>query len=115
MNAHFQNGRAENAIRDLSESARKQLLHAQARWPSAIHLSLWPYALRTAVALHNTLPTLEGGISRLEHFSSIRVGIKLSTLHVFGAPMLSLARPFLPYPMNWHQGVHCPNGAHGVD
>ena len=85
---------------DLSESARKQLLHAQARWPSAIHLSLWPYALRTAVALHNTLPTLEGGISRLEHFRSIRVGIKLRKLHVFGAP-------FFPYPMNWHQGAHC--------
>ena len=107
MNAHFQNGQEEKEIRDLSESARKQLLHAQARWPSAIHLSLWPYALRTAVALHNTLPTLEGGISRLEHFSSIRVGIKLRKLHVFGAP-------FFPYPMNWHQGVHCPNEAHGV-
>ena len=40
VNAHFQNGQAEKAIRDLSESARKQLLHAQARWPSAIHLSL---------------------------------------------------------------------------
>mgnify|MGYP006201056313 CR=1 FL=1 len=28
VNAHFQNGIAEKAIRDLSESARKQLLHA---------------------------------------------------------------------------------------
>jgi hypothetical protein len=93
VNAHFQNGRAEKAIRYLSESARKQLLHAQARWPSAIHLSLWPHALRTAVALHNTLPTLEleGGISRLEHFSSIRVGIKLRNLHVFGAPIFALS------------------------
>jgi hypothetical protein len=45
VNAHFQSGRAEKAIRDLSESASKQLLHAQARWPSTIHLSLWPYAL----------------------------------------------------------------------
>ena len=43
VNALFQNGRAEKAIRDLSESAHKQLLHAQARWPSAIHLLLWPY------------------------------------------------------------------------
>ena len=91
VNAHFQNSRAEKAIRDLSESARKQLLHAQARWPSAIHLSLWPYALRTEVALHNTLPTLEGGTSRLELFSSIRVGIKLRKLHVFGAPVFALS------------------------
>ncbi len=90
MNAHFQNGRAKKAIRDLSESARKQLLHAQAKWPSAIHLSLWPYALRTAAALRNTLPTLEAGISRLELFSSIRVGIKLRKLHFFGAPVFAL-------------------------
>jgi hypothetical protein len=33
VNAHFQNGIAERSIRDLSESARKQLLHAHARWP----------------------------------------------------------------------------------
>ncbi len=42
VNAHFQNGIAERAIRNLSESARKQLLHARARWPAAVHLSLWP-------------------------------------------------------------------------
>ncbi len=45
VNAHFQNGIAERAIRDLSESAWKQLLHACARWPEAIHFALWPYAL----------------------------------------------------------------------
>jgi hypothetical protein len=33
VNAHFQNGIAEQAIRDLLESAWKQLLHARARWP----------------------------------------------------------------------------------
>jgi hypothetical protein len=93
VNAHFQNGQAEKAIRDLSESARKQLLHAQAWWPSVIHLSLWPYALRTPApaALHNTLPTLDGGISRLEQFSSIRVGARLQKIHVFGAPVFSLS------------------------
>ena len=31
INTHFQNGIAEKAIRDLHESARKQLLHAQHR------------------------------------------------------------------------------------
>ena len=91
INAHFQNGQVEKAIRDLSESARKQLLHAQARWPGAIHLLLWPYALRTAVALHNTLPTLEEGILQLEKFSSIRVGVRLLKIHVFGAPVFSLS------------------------
>ena len=91
VNAHFQNGRVEKAIRDLSESACKQLLHAQGRWPSAIHLSLWPYALRTEVVLYNTLPTLDGGILQLEQFSSIRVGIKLQKLYVFGSPVFSLS------------------------
>ena len=90
VNAHFQNGRAEKAIRDLSESARKQLLHAQARWPDAIHLALWPYALRMAVSLHNDLPTLDGGISRYEMFSSIHIGVKLGSRHVFGAPVFAL-------------------------
>jgi hypothetical protein len=32
VNAHFQNGIAERSIRNLSESARKQLLHACACW-----------------------------------------------------------------------------------
>ncbi|KAL3827268.1 hypothetical protein ACHAXA_004743 [Cyclostephanos tholiformis] len=73
VNAHFQNGIAERAIRDLSESARKQLLHARHRWPAAVHVALWPYALRNAALLHNNLPTLEDGTSRLELFSSIRV------------------------------------------
>jgi hypothetical protein len=55
VNAHFQNGIAEQAIRDLSESARKQLPHVRARWPEAVHFALWPYALRNAAYLHNNL------------------------------------------------------------
>ena len=71
VNAHFQNGIAERAIWDISESAQKQLLHACARWPAAVHFALWPYAVRNAVLLHNSLPVLEDRISRLELFSSI--------------------------------------------
>ncbi len=84
VNAHFQNGIAEKAIRDLQESARKQLLHAPQCWPAAIHLALWPYALRSAVNLHNTLPVLEDGTTRLERFSSIRIGSKMKHHHAFG-------------------------------
>ena len=90
VNAHFQNGIAEKAIRDLRESARKQLLHANHRWPAAIHLALWPYALRYATYLHNTLPVLDDGTSRLEMFSSIRVGMKLGHMHTFGCPVFAL-------------------------
>ena len=90
VNAHFQNGIAERAIRDLQESARKQLLHASSRWPTAMHLSLWPYALRNAMAMHNSLPVLDDGTSRLELFSGIRVGRRMQTLHTFGCPVFAL-------------------------
>ncbi len=75
VNAHFQNGIAEHAIWDLPESAHKQLVHAHACWPAAVHFALWPYALRNATLLHNSLPVLEDGTSRLELFSSIQVGV----------------------------------------
>ena len=90
VNAHFQNGIAERAIRDLCKSARKQLLHARARWPAAVHFSLWPYALRNAALLHNSLPVLEDGTSRLELFSSIRVGSNLKHVHTFACPVFAL-------------------------
>jgi hypothetical protein len=90
VNAHFQNGIAKKAIRDLRESARKQLLHERQRWPAAIHLALWPYALRSAVHLHNTLPVLEDGTSRLKRFSSIRIGSKMKHHHAFGCPVFAL-------------------------
>jgi hypothetical protein len=90
VNAHFQNGIVEKAIRDLHESTRKQLLHARQRWPAAIHLALWLYALRNGVYLHNTLPILEEGTSRLERFSSIWLGSKTKHNHAFGCPVFTL-------------------------
>jgi hypothetical protein len=90
VNAHFQNGIAERAIRDISESARKQLLHARARWPAVVHFALWSYAVRNAVLLHNSLPVLEDGPSRLELFSSIRVGCNMRHIHTFACPVFAL-------------------------
>ena len=66
------------------------MLHAQHRWPAAIHLALWPYALRYATYLHNTLPVLDDGTCRLELFSSIHVGMKLKHMHTFGCPVFAL-------------------------
>jgi hypothetical protein len=79
-------------IWDLSESAQKQLLHARAHWPEAVHFTLWPYALRNAAYLHNNLPVLEDGTSRLELFSSIRVGSNLKHGHTFGCPVFALQK-----------------------
>jgi hypothetical protein len=90
VNAHFQNGIAKRSIRDLSKSTHKQLLHARACWPQAVHFALWPYALRNTALLHNSLPVLEDGTSRLEFFSSIRVGSNIKLVHTFGCPVFAL-------------------------
>jgi hypothetical protein len=90
VNAHFQNGIAERAIRDLSESAQKQLLHACQRWPQAISTALWPYALQHAAYLSKVLPTLPDGQLRLELFSSLKVGSNMRFLHTFGCPVFAL-------------------------
>jgi hypothetical protein len=74
VNAHFQNGIAEKRIRDLQESARKQLLHAKSRWPKAIELNLWPCALRVANHLRNSLPDKEDASSPIKRFSQVKVG-----------------------------------------
>ena len=90
VNAHFQNGIAEKRIRDLQESARKQLLHAKARWSAAVDLSLWPYALRSANHLRNSLPDDEDGSSPLERFARTEVAPKLKENHTFACPVYAL-------------------------
>jgi hypothetical protein len=55
-----------------------------------VHFALWPYALHNAVLLHNSLPVLEDGTSRLELFSSIRVGCNMKHVHTFGCPVFAL-------------------------
>eukprot|EP00977_Amphora_coffeiformis_P029403 scaffold40460_cov550-Amphora_coffeaeformis.AAC.1 len=48
VGAHFQNGKAENKIRQLQSQARSMLIHAARRWPQAVTANLWPYAIRMA-------------------------------------------------------------------
>ena len=90
VNAHFQNGIAEKRIRDLQERARKQLLHAKSRWPSAIELNLWPYALRNANHLMATLPDNEDGSCPLERFTGSNVSPCIKSNHTFGCPVYAL-------------------------
>jgi hypothetical protein len=68
----------------------KQLLHACTCWPQAVHFALWPYALRNAALLHNSLPVLEDSTSRLELFSLIRVGCNMKHVHTFDCPVFAL-------------------------
>jgi hypothetical protein len=66
------------------------LLHAKARWPSCVHLCLWPYALRNAVHVWNTAPVLPDGTSKLEKFSGTDVGFRMKNNHTFGCPVFAL-------------------------
>ncbi len=57
VGAHHQNGIAKKSIGDLQCTATILLLHAQQRWPDAINVHLWPYALPYANETRNTTPT----------------------------------------------------------
>jgi hypothetical protein len=92
VNSHLQNGIAKCAIRDLLENAHKQLLYAHACWPAVVHFALWPYALHNAALLHNSLPVLEDGTSRLEPFSSIQVECNMKHVHIFCVPSVHVKK-----------------------
>jgi len=81
VNAHFQNGVAEKRIRDLQDMTRTALLHASARWPSAMSNCLWPYALRMANDALISSPRRLDGRSAVSVFSLADVSPKLSTFH----------------------------------
>jgi hypothetical protein len=89
VNAHWQNGIAEKNIRDLREHARTSLLHAIDKWPSAINIHLWPFALKHAATVHNSLPT-KNGRSPLELFTQTDVAPNLKNFHTFGCPVFAL-------------------------
>ncbi len=81
VSAHFQNGIAERRIKDLTERARTSILHAMHRWPSAVTINLWPYALRYINDVYNATPALKSGQTPLERFSSTAVRPKVLDFH----------------------------------
>ena len=90
VGAHHQNGIAEKRIRDVTEQARKMLLHACSRWPSAVTTALWPYAVRQAQDVRNYLPMNESGQSPMELFAGTDVAPRLADFHTFGCPIFAL-------------------------
>ena len=90
VNAHYQNGIAEKRIRDLTERARKMLLHAKSRWPEAITVNLWPYAIRAAQDQMNLIPNDINGSCNEELFTGVEVSSKLKQFHTFGCPVFAL-------------------------
>ena len=100
VNAHHQNGKAEQRIKDVTEGARASLLHAAHRWPKAVSPSLWPTALKNCVYLKNSLSTqfFPGGeegrrklpdrydSSPISRLSVTKVEVNLDQFHSFGSP-----------------------------
>ena len=74
----------------MQDTARTMLLHAKARWPDAVHLSLWPYPIRMVVHIMNQLPDEADGSSCIEKFSG-EVQAKMKNFHIFGCPVCALA------------------------
>ena len=90
VGAHHQNGKAERRIRDLTDAARTMLLHAAHRWPKAVNAHLWPYALKHAMNIRNSLPRVFGKGSPLSTFSRTTVEPNLKNFHPFGCPVYIL-------------------------
>jgi hypothetical protein len=81
VSAHFQNGIAERRIKDLTERSRTSLLHAVYRWPSAVTINLWPYALRYINDVYNATPAIKTGKSPLEDFTQTAIRPKVLDFH----------------------------------
>ena len=56
INAHNQNGKDENIIKDVTTRARTDLLRSDHHWPNAIHASLWTSAIKNYSNLRNSIP-----------------------------------------------------------
>ena len=123
VNAHFQNGIAEQRIRDLQEQTRTSMLYAMNKWKRMVLICLWPYAMRHANDAANATPRKGEDQSPLERFSGVKVNPKLRNFHAFGCPtnVLDNALQSGQGSPNWKQrsrlGVylgHSPSHARSV-
>ena len=88
VNAHHQNGVVERKIQSLTSTARTMILHAERQWPEAISSILWPFAIKYAENLHNSLSLDDKGRSPLEKFTGnlLLDEFDPSDVHTFGSP-----------------------------
>ena len=92
VNAHHQNGLAERRIRELQDSVRTQLIHANRRWNNCITANLWPYALRRANECFNSAPLFDDKEKRTPYqiFTNSKVDINPKHFIPFGCPTFVL-------------------------
>ena len=107
VGAHHANGKVEQCIRELQELARTQLIHANHRWPKAITVNLWPYALHHANDCVDNTPNLQDATKQTPYqlFTSMTVMRNKKHWRPFGCPVFVLeeqlqsGRPF----QKWRQ------------
>jgi hypothetical protein len=92
VNAHHQNGIAEGRIRTLQELARTMLLHANKRWPKAISMNLWPYAIQMANDVLNKMPHLQDKAKQIAQHIFSKTAVQTNPKHwkPFGRPVYVL-------------------------
>ena len=90
VNAHWQNGVAEKRIRDLQDLARTMMIHANRRWPEAVSVNLWPYALRMANNVLNATPSKSRTNPPVNAFTGTKVSINTKHFFHFGCPVYVL-------------------------
>eukprot|EP00978_Attheya_sp_CCMP212_P015750 scaffold40797_cov63-Attheya_sp.AAC.7 len=88
VEAHWQNGIAQKKIRDLTEQAHSILLFA--RWPVAISMHLWPYALLSANDSINHAPRLLDKVIPIEASTGTQSPWIIQLQHTFGCPKYAL-------------------------
>lgn len=69
VGGHHSNGNAERKIRDVVDSGRTTVLHAQRLWTQVIRLNLWPFSLKSYERVRNFYFLYELGRSPEEKFS----------------------------------------------
>ena len=104
INAHNQNGKDENIIKDVTTRARTDLLRSDHHWPNAIHASLWTSAIKNYSNLRNSIPAnfkpktyhRRNKISSTYHYYPLsalsvpKIESNLDHFHIFGSPVYVL-------------------------
>jgi len=91
VSAQFQNGAAENAIKNTITRACTMMLHAAIWWPEVKDQCLWPYALSHAAYLHNQTLNQQSSLSPVKIWTKTKsTNMPLHNLHVWGSPMYVL-------------------------
>jgi hypothetical protein len=93
VGAQHQNARAERSIQTIMYMARTFMLHVSLHWTEhgVDDLSLWPFAVKHAVWLHNWLPNKVTGLTPIELLTKQKTDHRdLLCTHIWGCPVFVL-------------------------